>query len=94
MIRQISDQIFSFSFHEIPAQCKWGDDPHLDQLGVVSHLLSSFEIVDKEQYNWIKEHKMPIEFVKSFNTFNKVNKSKHLHFDKIEDAMAFKLRWL
>ena len=87
MIRQISDREFSFSYREIPAQCKWGDNPHLDQLGATSHLTSTIEIINLEEFNWIREHKIPTTRILEYRYY-------HLRFDNIEDAMAFKLMWL
>lgn len=87
MIEQISDIEFAFSFREIPAQNKWGDNPHLDQLGATSHLTTTIKIIDQEAYDWIIEHNISTTSMFKF-------RRKHIQFNDIEDAMAFKLVWM
>ena len=89
MIKQISDMVINFTLTVYPPENKWGENYSLDQSGATLHLSSTYSINDLDGYHWIKENKLA--FTVKINYTSKVMR---LKFGSLEDAMAFKLRWL
>ena len=89
MIKQLSETVFVFSFIEIPAMFKEGDDPYLDSIGAVSHLLPTIELIDKEELEWIRENNISYQTT----SIDHIKCLMNIEFENKEDAMAFKLRW-
>lgn len=70
--------------------CQYGHEPEWDNSGAVSHLMPVLEMTNKEEYAWLFNNDIPYEVV----AIDHGRKVKHIRFTDIEDAMAFKLRWL
>ncbi len=90
MIKQLSDTLFAFSFTVFQPISNYGDDPYLDSLGAVSHLLPTHNIDDKEEFEWINDNHFPYDI----HNIDTAALYKVITFKNIEDAMAFKLRWM
>lgn len=89
MIRQISDMEIDFTLIVHQPMNKWGDDPFLDQTGATLHLSETYSVNDTDVYTWICDNKL------AFTTRVDCNsRVMRLTFSNLEDAMAFKLRWL
>jgi len=87
--RPDSNTIFSFSYKVVPSQYKWGDNPHMDQLGATSHILPAIVYDDQKALDWIRQHTAGIKFVSR----NKLNFDE-MQFINEEDAVLFKITWL
>jgi len=89
MYMQINQTEFIFSMKTISPQCQYGDDPYLDSTGATQHLTPTYKFQDIEQINWIKDNN--IEYTVEITSDNG---KRIIKFANIEDAMAFKLRWM
>ena len=88
-IVQRSKDIFAFSYRILPAQCRWGDDYRMDQLGATSHLSPTIVYDDQNALDWIKRHTSGIKVV------SKVNSNfDEMQFLNEEDAVLFKMTWM
>lgn len=88
MIKRISDMVMEFSIVVHPPASKWGKNRSLDQTGATLHLSSTYSVVDKDVFRWIKENDLSYSSSVHF-----ARKALRVEFINIEDAMAFKLRW-
>ena len=88
MITQVDTMRFKFPMIKREAECKYGDDPYLDSLGAVSHLLPHYDVFDKEAMRWVasvSHNLVEYDMCKLFLTVN---------FENVEDAIYFKMRWI
>jgi len=88
MITQMSDTMFIFSYIIIQPLSIYGEDPYMDNLGAVSHLLPTHKMENQKEFKWIVKNNLPY----SISTDEKYL-FKYVEFENLEDAMAFKLRW-
>ena len=89
MIRQISDTVINFTITVYPPINQWGECPSLDQSGATLHLSKTYSVNDLDVYKWIQENNLTFTTTVNYDT-----KIIRLTFTDLEDAMAFKLRWL
>lgn len=89
MIRRLSDMEIDFTLAVHAPMCKWGDDPDLDQTGATLHLSETYSVTHHDAYKWIREN--GLSFTTEVNYDSRVMR---LRFTHVEDAMAFKLKWL
>lgn len=89
MIKRISDMEIAFTITIHSAMSKWGDNPALDQTGATLHLSETYTVDDLDVYTWIQENMSIIATVVNYQS-----RVMRVTFNDLEDAMAFKLRWL
>lgn len=90
-IKQINDLTFEFYIIYHKPMYEWSEKPEWDKVGAVSHLLPTYSYVNSDAIRWLKDNNI------NFTVDVDLQKRKSTVFVKIssiEEALAFKLRWI